>query len=209
MDRDLESGLPTEWCPSAKGQSVIEIYYHPERLKYPQKRIGARGEGKWERISWDEALDTIARKLRDVKEKYGPEYVALALGEPKGMEFHFAQRFATMFGTPNVVSPGHICGQPLEMGGRYTFGSRPIFDDVCKPRLMVVWGSDSINTNNAMNRDSFRAALLNGAKLVVIDPKRIDIAKRADLWIRPRPSSDGALAIPGDSQASPFQFSCL
>lgn len=195
VERDLESGFPTEWCPSAKGQSVMEIYYHPERLKYPQKRVGARGEGKWERISWDEALDTIAQKFGEIKEKYGPEYVALALGEPKGLEFAFAQRFASMFGTPNVTTPGAVCGQPQEMGGKYTFGRCPVCDDVAFPRLMVVWGSDSIKTSNGMPRDQFRAALLNGAKLVVIDPKRIDIAKRADLWIRPRPSSDGALAM--------------
>jgi anaerobic selenocysteine-containing dehydrogenase len=91
-----------------KGSFVIEILNHPDRLKYPQKRVGAKGEGKWERISWDEALDTIAAKFKEIKEKYGPEYVAFGLGEPKGMEFAFAQRFATAFGTPNVATPSHI-----------------------------------------------------------------------------------------------------
>ena len=105
VDLDLESGLPTEWCPSTKGQCAPEIYYHPDRLKYPQKRVGARGGGKWERISWDEALDTIAQKLNDIKAKYGPEYVAMLLGEPKGLEFVFGHRFATIFGTPNVATP--------------------------------------------------------------------------------------------------------
>jgi anaerobic selenocysteine-containing dehydrogenase len=107
-DRDLESGLPAEWCPMKKGSYVIEILNHPDRLKYPQKRIGPKGEGKWERISWDEALDTIAGKFKKAKEKYGPESVAFGLGEPKGMEFAFAQRFATAFGTPNVATPAHI-----------------------------------------------------------------------------------------------------
>jgi anaerobic selenocysteine-containing dehydrogenase len=91
-----------------KGSYVIEILNHPDRLKYPQKRIGPKGEGKWERISWDEALDTIAGKFKKAKEKYGPESVAFGLGEPKGMEFAFAQRFATAFGTPNVATPAHI-----------------------------------------------------------------------------------------------------
>ena len=107
-DLDLESGLPTEWCPMKKGSYVPEILHHPDRLKYPQKRVGAKGEGKWERISWDEALDTIAEKFKEIKEKYGPEYVAFGLGEPKGMEFAFAQRFATAFGTPNLATPSHI-----------------------------------------------------------------------------------------------------
>ena len=92
----------------ARGLATPKLVYHPDRLKYPQKRVGARGEGKWKRISWDEALDTIAGKLNDIKAKYGPEYVGLCLGEPKGLETHFGYRFATMFGTPNVATPGNV-----------------------------------------------------------------------------------------------------
>lgn len=192
---DRESGLPTEWCPSTKGKCVPEIHYSPHRLKYPLKRIGARGEGKWQRISWDEALDTIARKLNDIKEEYGPEYVALCLGEPKGLEFHFGHRFATMFGTPNVATPGNVCDD-MHPGDGYTFGAPLRHDSVAKPGLIVLWGNDIINTTvNGMQRDVFRAARRSGAKLIVIDIRKIDIAKSADLWIRPRPSSDGALAM--------------
>lgn len=105
---DKESGIAYEPCPPFKGVANMEISTHPDRLKYPMKRVGARGEGKWQRISWDEALDTIAAKLKELKEKYGPESVALSLGEPKGMEFAFGQRFACVFGTPNVVTPSHL-----------------------------------------------------------------------------------------------------
>ena len=107
-DRDLESGLPTEWCPVKKGASVVEILNHPDRLKYPQKRVGKKGGGEWKRISWDEALDTIAEKFRKIKEELGPESVAFGLGEVKGMEFAFVQRFASVFGTPNLVTPASI-----------------------------------------------------------------------------------------------------
>lgn len=107
-DRDLESGLPTEWCPTKKGASVPEILNHPDRLQYPLKRVGNKGEGRWERISWNEALDTIAEKFRKIKEELGPESVAFGLGEVKGMEFAFAQRFASVFGTPNLVTPASI-----------------------------------------------------------------------------------------------------
>ncbi len=107
MEPDMESGLSSEQCPLKKGRHTIpEVFRHKDRLLYPQKRIGARGEGKWQRITWDEALDTIAGKFKELKEKFGPESVAFGLGEPKGMEFAFAQRFATAFGTPNVVTPG-------------------------------------------------------------------------------------------------------
>ena len=107
-ERDTESGLPSEPCPPFKGRASIELPTHPDRLKYPQKRVGARGEGRWERISWDEALDTIAQKLNDLKGKYGPESLGVGLGEPKGMEFLFGHRFADVFGTPNVATPAHL-----------------------------------------------------------------------------------------------------
>jgi thiosulfate reductase/polysulfide reductase chain A len=106
VDRDLESGLPNEWCTYTRGRIVPEVNTHPERLKYPQKRVGAKGSGKWQRVSWDEALDTIAEKLNSYKKEYGPESVGFCLGEPKGLEFAFAQRFASAFGTPNVATPG-------------------------------------------------------------------------------------------------------
>ena len=107
IEAEFESGLPTEFCPPSKTLQIKEVCEHPDRLKYPQKRVGARGEGKWERISWDEALDTIASKLKEFKEKYGPESVAMCLGEPKGMEYAFGQRFASWFGTNNVATPGN------------------------------------------------------------------------------------------------------
>jgi anaerobic selenocysteine-containing dehydrogenase len=70
-------------------------------------RAGKRGEGKWKRVSWEEALDHIAEKLKGYKDNYGPESVAICIGEPKGMETAFAQRFASAFGTPNVATPGN------------------------------------------------------------------------------------------------------
>ena len=106
-DLEFESGMPTEFCPTSKGRSVPEVCYHPDRLKYPQKRVGKRGEGRWARISWDEALDTIATRLDSYKDQCGPESVAICLGEPKGMETAFAHRFASTFGTPNVATPGN------------------------------------------------------------------------------------------------------
>jgi anaerobic selenocysteine-containing dehydrogenase len=84
-----------------------EVHSHPHRLRYPQKRVGPRGDGRWERISWDEALNTIAEKITEYKSKYGPNSIGFCLGEPKGMEFAFAQRFASVFGTANCVTPGN------------------------------------------------------------------------------------------------------
>jgi len=193
---DLESGLPSESCPLKKGRfSIPEILSHRDRLLYPQKRTGARGEGTWERISWDEALDTIAEKFKHYKETFGPEAVALGLGEPKGLEFAFAQRFASVFGTPNVVTPGWCCGVPTGQASTFTCGWNVVPDEDDLPKLLVLWGINLIQTSGGMRRESLEAVLEGGGKLVVIDPRRIDLAGVADLWLRVRPGSDGALAM--------------
>jgi thiosulfate reductase/polysulfide reductase chain A len=107
VEPDPGSGYPSAKCVFDKSQIMKEVRSHADRLKYPQKRVGARGDGKWERISWDEALDTIAAKITKYKSEFGPDSVAFCLGEPKEMEFAFAQRFASAFGTANVVTPGN------------------------------------------------------------------------------------------------------
>lgn len=106
---DAKSPFRHAICPTGKGPITnVGVENHPDRLKYPLKRVGKRGEGKWERISWDNALDIVAEKLLDIKEKHGPEALAICMGEPKNMETIFAHRFATAFGTPNVTSPGGL-----------------------------------------------------------------------------------------------------
>ncbi|MBU4564080.1 MAG: molybdopterin-dependent oxidoreductase [Desulfarculus sp.] len=104
---DKESPYPSTPCLYNKSQIMKEVRSHPDRLQYPLKRVGTRGGGKWERISWDEALDTIAEKINGYKEQFGADSVAFLLGEPKELEFAFAQRFASVFGTANCVTPGN------------------------------------------------------------------------------------------------------
>ena len=86
----------------AKGRAHMERIYHPDRLKYPQKRIGKKGENRWKRISWDEALETIAEKLLECKNHFGPETALFMQGTPKGLENPLLYRFARSFGSPNV-----------------------------------------------------------------------------------------------------------
>ena len=200
------SGFPVDICSVRKGAShVIGILNSPNRLRSPLKRGGARGEGKWEQISWDEALDIVARKLLDIKEEYGPEKVVIALGEPKGMEFAFAQRFATAFGTPNVVTPGAYCGVQTGAAMRFTFGSQNIRANIENAKVVIMWGANFAHTGSSyggMRRNAFNKAVAAGCKVIVIDPRNIEIwpekhmfASDADYWIRPRPNSDGVLAM--------------
>jgi aerobic-type carbon monoxide dehydrogenase small subunit (CoxS/CutS family) len=150
MAPDFESGLPNEQCVYKKGRLAIpEIHSHPDRLLYPLKRAGAKGENKWERISWDEALDTIAGKLRQIKEESGPEYVTFGLGAPHGLEFAFAQRLASVFGTPNVTTPGWFCGVPFQTANAFTFGQGAVPDEEVTPELLVIWGTNPNHTSGA------------------------------------------------------------
>ena len=96
-------------CKKAHGS--LELQDHPDRLRYPMKRTGERGEGKWERITWDEALTTVADKLNQFKQESGAESVVF--GHGTGRDFHrFVYRVANLFGTPNVLTPGHMCYLP-------------------------------------------------------------------------------------------------
>lgn len=196
MAPDFESGLSNEQCVFKKGRlSIPEIHSHPDRLLHPLKRVGARGEGKWERISWEEALNTIADKFRAIREESGPEYVTFALGEPHGLEFAFAQRFASVFGSPNVTTPGWFCGVPFQSANAFTFGQGAVPDEEGAPELLVVWGTNPNHTSGGIRRQTVIKIVESGAKIVVIDPRKIDLAGLADMWVKPRPGTDGALAM--------------
>ncbi|MDP6560610.1 MAG: molybdopterin-dependent oxidoreductase, partial [Candidatus Binatia bacterium] len=195
LEPDMESGLYAEQCAVNKGRFTIpEVLGHKDRLLYPQKRMGARGEGRWERISWDEALGTIAEKFNALKETLGPEAVAFGLGEPKGMEFAFAQRLATAFGTPGVVTPGWCCGIPKGMAGAFTYGASAVPDDDNTPGLIVVWGVNMTHTTGGLRRETLEKTLEAGGKVITIDPQNTYVARIADLWIRIKPGCDGAFA---------------
>ncbi len=195
FEPDMESGLYAEQCVVKKGRFTIpEVLGHKDRLLHPLKRVGARGEGKWERISWDEALDTIAAKFNEHKEKFGAQSVAFGLGEPKGMEFAYAERLASAFGTSSVVTPGWFCGVPKSMAAAFTYGGGTVCDDDNTPALLVIWGANVIHTTGGIRRETVEKVIEAGGKLIVVDPQRTDLAKLADLWIRIRPGTDGVLA---------------
>ena len=99
-------------CP--KGRASAELLYHPDRLKFPLKRMGARGENKWQRISWDEALDTVAGKLLNFKKEFGAESVVTIVGTGRP-QLPLYIRFTNCFGTPNHLSIINNCYFPRIM----------------------------------------------------------------------------------------------
>ena len=180
-------------CP--KGRALPELLYHPDRLKEPLKRIGRKGEDKWQPISKDEALDTIAAKLEKSIEEFGPESIMLFVGAYRGLERDFIQRFAGVLGTPNTVSVDNNCHVPRTMAARYTFGAMPFPDYEHLPKCMIIWGRNSLQTGGDGSSAQLRTVLDSGTQLIVIDPRKIMLASRAEIWLKPRPGSDGLLAL--------------
>jgi thiosulfate reductase/polysulfide reductase chain A len=182
----------------AKGLASLEHLYNPNRLLHPLKRRGERGEGKWERISWEEALDTITAKLERIREEYGPE--AIALGQGTGRHhFNFVPRFANSLGTPNWCEPGCAqCFIPRMQVDFITFGGFAVCDyygDV-NPECILVWGHNPLVTGpDGELQFALRDALKKGSRLIVVDPRLTETAKRADIWLQIRPGSDDALAL--------------
>ena len=127
-----------------KGMSIMEQVCHPDRLTTPLRRVGERGSGKWESVSWDEALDEIAEKMGAIRDTYGPEALAIISGTGR---HHLAQfwRFGNVLGTPNATSSGAlICLGPRKNAGDLTAGHFAGVDyyGPVKPAGILVWGAN-------------------------------------------------------------------
>jgi len=185
-DHPLNRG---QLCP--KGEKAIELVYHPDRLKYPLKRV----KGQWERISWDTALSEIAEKLQGLKKEFGPEVLSIFSGSI-GVEnlemMEMAQRFKGAFGSPNFISVEGICYRMRIRARQMTFGKYPV--EEMDAKLYVLWGHNPEQSDFPLSL-ALQENLAKGAKLVVIDPKKIPLAKKAEMYLPIRPGTDGALAL--------------
>jgi len=180
-------------CP--KGIATTQIAYHPDRLTHPVKRIGPKGSGQWERISWDEALDTIAERMLAYKEENGAESVVFGYGTGRDNEA-VIYRMANLFGTPNVLTAGHLCYGPRISTSIITCGSNPVVDYENQPECVMVWGNNLVVANSDEYKgESLAVCIDKGSKLIVVDPRMTRLAARADLWLQLRPGTDTALAL--------------
>ncbi|RPJ21997.1 MAG: hypothetical protein EHM26_02450 [Desulfobacteraceae bacterium] len=179
-----------------KGLAVTQLAYHPERILYPMKKVGEKLSGKWERITWDEALDTIAAKFKAVVDQYGPEHIVVGQGTGRDYESHL-YRFANLLGTPNVLTAGHMCYVSRVSTSLITCGNLPVVDYyVNSPKLIVMWACNPMWTNpDEYKGASFWRAFKKGAKLISIDPRKTFYGRKADLWLQIRPGTDAALAF--------------
>ncbi len=175
----------------SKGLAITKLAYHPDRILYPMKKE----DGEWVRITWDEALDTIATKFKEIIKDYGPEAIFVAQGTGRDYEWCFS-RFANLLGTPNVLTAGHMCYLSRTVVSILTCGNLPVADYAGNPRCIVLWGVNPLWTNpDEYKGVDFWEAYSKGAKLIVIDPRENFYTKKADLWLQIRPGTDAALAL--------------
>ena len=178
------------YCPRFDAQ--LDFIYHPERLVFPLKRTGARGNGSFKRISWDEALDIIASNLQKVKTEYGAESVAFWVAYTKEPRPYF-HRLTHAFGSPNYCTESSSCATSTFLATFLTYGTHHI-QFQSPARCSIIWGTSVLNSRPIM-WPQYLEASKKGQKLIVVDPRRTKIAEMADIHLQLRPGTDGALAL--------------
>ena len=181
-------------CP--RGQAQLEREYHPERLLYPLKRVGPKGSGEFERISWDEALDTIAGQLSRVKAEHGAEQAAFFAGYTKEGRPQL-QRLAHAFGSPNYLTESGCCFSATLVAEKLTLGYRlksASLLEAEETRCLLVWSTNP--PASVMPFEEHHVAQRQaGRALIVVDPRHTATAENADIHLQIRPGTDGALAL--------------
>ncbi|NIO06098.1 MAG: molybdopterin-dependent oxidoreductase [Proteobacteria bacterium] len=190
---------PTWGTMCAKGLSGIQEVYNPDRIMHPMKRKGKRGGGKWERISWEQALDIVAVRMKESIEKHGTRSVAVLQGTGRGYN-RYTFRFARSLGIPNIGLPADFCYGPRLAAFGMTVGGR-LYCDYHGwggefPKTQISWGKQ-LEITNADGEMAvwFLNSLEEAEHLILIDPRATRLAGRADLWLKVRPGTDAALAL--------------
>jgi len=176
---------------------LSDVVYNPERVLYPLKRTGAKGEGSFERVSWDEALDDVATRLEKIIGEHGAEAILpYSYAGTMGMvqSWSLDRRFFSRLGASRLERA--ICGNTGAAGLAVTMGTGTgiLPEDLRDSRFIILWGGNPVvsNPHGFVFVEEARAA---GARLVVIDPLRSPTAARADWHLRPLPGTDPALAL--------------
>lgn len=186
-------------CP--KGQAAPELLYNPDRLTGPLRRTGARGEGEWESISWEEAVEIVSDRLNVLREDGHPERAVLMHGEARGQLWEFFRRFMSAVGSPNVVSRESLNTAAAKLANYLTQG---IYDtpnyDLENTNYVLSFGASLLEAGPVPQRivsgySFMRQGRSTRGKVVVIDPRQGVSGAKADEWIPIVPGTDAALAL--------------
>jgi anaerobic selenocysteine-containing dehydrogenase len=194
---------PTGQAVCIKGKAAPEIVRHQDRLLYPLKRTNPKGatDPGWQRISWNEALDTIATRLLALARDHGPESVVFGSTSPSTSAMSDAvdwlARLRRAFGSPNQMVYMELCGWGRYFAPLFTYGA-PVpgtyLPDLDRAGCVLFWGYNP-SIARLTHATMTASALARGARLVVVDPRRVGLASKANHWLRVRPGTDAALAL--------------
>jgi anaerobic selenocysteine-containing dehydrogenase len=194
---------PTGRALCVKGKAAPEIVNHPDRLLHPLRRTAPKGadDPGWERIGWDDALDTVASRLRAVATASGPEAVVFGTASPSTSALSdsvdWITRLRRAFGSPNYTNSMELCGWGRYLASQYTFGAAvpgAFMPDLERAGCILYWGYNP-SVARLVHATGTADALRRGAKLVAVDPRRAGLAAEADHWLQVRPGTDAALAL--------------
>jgi anaerobic selenocysteine-containing dehydrogenase len=194
---------PTGRAICLKGKAAPGIVYHPSRLVHPLRRTRPKDapDPGWERITWDEALGTVAARLKAAAAAGGPESGGFSSSSPSTSAISDAvdwvQRLIRAFGSPNYCTYMELCGWGRYLAPLYTFGASvpgAYVPDLENAGCILFWGYNP-SVARLAHATSTVAAVARGAKLIVVDPRKAGLAARADHWLRVRPGTDAALAL--------------
>jgi len=186
-----------------RGLSSLGITYHPDRLKYPMKRVGERGEGKFERITWDKAYSIIVEQFKKISDNYGWRSIGWVLGGPGAGTTKFGAylRLASLTQSTRVSAWGYgdaglPCGSRIILGHQFPFlHLQGEFWQRKWPELLMVWGTNPGESMPLQNMRKIMDAKEEGTQVVVIDPRFTVTASKADQYIGLKPGTDSALAL--------------
>ncbi len=179
----------------ARGNAGIQLLYDPDRLKYPMKNVGKRGAPKWKRISWTEALDECGKKLKAVRDKYGPHGIAMyPHGASAKYPMHFFERTV---GTHNVSEASFFqCRGIRDTAFVATIGTPPGENvDLPNTKVMFFLGCHLGENIHVSHMKRYLKGLENGAKLIVVDPRFSASAAKSDIWVQIKPGTDTAYLL--------------
>ncbi len=209
LEPDPDVPMGESLCPIAA--SAKEIIYSESRLKHPLKRCGPKGKHEFERVSWDEAFASIVERIERIKQEHGPEAVGFYAGtgsyersirdvfQVGGSEIYLATSLLFPFGSPNTFGVGSPCYTSLGvLAPKTTFGClhTDMYSDIDNSDLIIVWGTNPATATPPTNFERLKIAAAEGAKIIVIDPRKTESAGLSGSeWIPIRPGTDGSLAL--------------
>lgn len=177
----------------AKGVAAIQYVYNKERVLYPMKRAGRKGEGRFERISWDEAYDMIADNLLRVRRTYGAKSTVFYAGYAKWYRPALL-RLANAYGSPNFCTESSTCFQAAALAWRSLYGNMICRPDLKNTKTLILWSSNLYHSNTPMS-PMYKDLKKRGVKVIDVDPRHTVTAHDADIHLQLIPGTDGALAL--------------